>query len=49
MRPKTKNHSVEINRRGAAALANATAGRSRAIDSKKVYDRKTGKKVQSWD
>lgn len=46
---KKRDRQVEINRRGAAALANATAGRSRAIDSKKVYDRKTGKKVQSWD
>lgn len=30
----------EMSRRGAAAMARATAGRSRMVESKKVYKRK---------
>ncbi len=34
---------AEMTRRGAAAMARATAGRSRMVTSKKVYDRKRDK------
>jgi len=36
---------VEKNKRGAAAMANATKGRSRVISSKKVYNRRKAGKV----
>ena len=43
-KPKTtRTKQAEFSRRGAAGLAITTAGRSRTIDSKKLYSRRKGK------
>lgn len=46
-KPKKKpvrTQAAEISRRGAAAMAHATRGMSRTVESKKLYDRRSGKK-----
>lgn len=42
---KTTSVQEQLSRRGAAAMARATAGRSRTVPNKKAYDRKRGKAV----
>jgi hypothetical protein len=37
---------VEMTKRGAAAMARATAGRSRVIPNKKKYDRRRDKRQE---
>lgn len=41
----SKAKAAEISRRGAAAMANATRGRSTTIESKKLYNRVKNKKA----
>jgi hypothetical protein len=37
---------VELSKRGAAAMAGATRGRSRVFEDRKKYDRRRGKRVE---
>ena len=44
MKPKQKKpYQQELTKRAAAAMAHATSGRARIIESKKIYNRAKGK------